>query len=282
MVRRRSRADDGDRSRPCGGRCGEGGGPCSAEAARFHEALSVGGRRFAYVSLTRALPDAALAELPRSLKILFENVARNSPEDLASIDAWRRDREGAHEIPFFPNRVLMHDTTCVPALADFAAMRDAVAALGGDPQRINPAIPVHLVIDHSVMVDHYGKPDAVELNLAADFKRNSERYRFVKWAEKSLANFKVVPPRHRHPPPGERRAAGGRGQGRGSSGRAAARASRCARRHGQPHPDGERARRPRLGRRRDRRPGRDGRAADRDPDPARRGRPARRPGCSRA
>ena len=88
----------------------------------------------------------------------------------------------------------MHDTTCVPALADFAAMRDAVATLGGDPQRINPAIPVHLVIDHSVMVDHYGRPDAVELNLAADFKRNSERYRFVKWAEKSLANFKVVLP----------------------------------------------------------------------------------------
>jgi aconitate hydratase len=165
-----------------------------AEPPGFYDTLDVGGRRLAYVSLARALPEGALAELPRSLKILFENVARNSPEDLAAIYAWRRDREGAHEIPFFPNRVLMHDTTCVPALADFAAMRDAVAALGGDPERINPAIPVHLVIDHSVMVDHYGKPDAVELNLAADFRRNAERYRFVKWAEKSLANFKVVPP----------------------------------------------------------------------------------------
>src|SRR5262245_14132317 len=166
----------------------------AAETRSLHDELTVGGRRYAYVSLARALPDVALGELPRSLKILFENVARNSPADLASIGAWQRDRDGAHEIPFFPNRVLMHDTTCVPALADFAAMRDAVATLGGDPRAVNPSIPVHLVIDHSVMVDHYGKPDAIELNLAADFKRNAERYRFVKWAEKSLANFKVVPP----------------------------------------------------------------------------------------
>jgi aconitate hydratase len=166
----------------------------ASEGKSLRTDLVVAGRRYAYVSLQRELPDIALATLPRSLKILFENVARNSPDDLPAINSWWENRKGEHEIPFFPNRVLMHDTTCVPALADFAAMRDAVAQLGGDPRRINPRIPVHLVIDHSVMVDYYGTADAIDLNLAADFQRNSERYRFVKWAEKSLSNFKVVPP----------------------------------------------------------------------------------------
>ncbi|MGH8221430.1 MAG: aconitase family protein, partial [Woeseiaceae bacterium] len=160
----------------------------------WRDELAVGAKRYEYVSLARALPGVDLQALPRSLKLLFENVARNNPLDLAALRAWDGSIGSRPEIPFAPNRVLMHDTTCIPALADFAAMRDAVAALGGDAVRINPRIAVHLVIDHSIMVDHYGRRDAAGLNLAADFKRNQERYRFVKWAEKSLANFKVVPP----------------------------------------------------------------------------------------
>jgi aconitate hydratase len=163
----------------------------------LHERLTAAGAEYAFVSLRRALPQvpaARLAALPRSLRILFENVARRSPADLAALATpkgeWRRDLE----IPFFPNRVLMHDTTCLPALADFAAMRDAVAALGGDPAQVNPVIPVDLIIDHSVTVEHYGTADAVERNLEIDFRRNTERYRFVKWAQQSLANFRVVPP----------------------------------------------------------------------------------------
>jgi aconitate hydratase len=147
---------------------------------------------FSHVSVAEALP--GLTGIPRSLRILFENVARRSPGALPAIRAWARDPEGFHEIPFYPARVLMHDTTCGPALADFAALRDAVAAAGGDPRRANPVIPVDLVIDHSVAVDHHARKDAVRLNLAADFRRNAERYEFVKWATQALANFRVVPP----------------------------------------------------------------------------------------
>ena len=166
----------------------------TSESDRLCDELIAGERRYAYVSLRRALPNVDLTSAPRSLKILFENVARKSPDELGAVEAWARNRGGDHEVPFFPNRVIMHDTTCGPALADFAAMRDAVAELGGDPAHINPIIPVDLTIDHSVMVDFYGRPDAIDRNLAADFKRNSERYRFVKWAQKSLANFRAVPP----------------------------------------------------------------------------------------
>ena len=154
--------------------------------------LEVGGERYRYADLRAALRE--LSGIPRSLRALFENVARRSPEALASIRAWARDPTGFHEVPFYPARILMHDTTCGPALADFAALRDAVAAAGGDPALANPVIPVDLVIDHSVAVDHHARANAVELNLAADFRRNAERYAFVKWATQALANFRVVPP----------------------------------------------------------------------------------------
>jgi aconitate hydratase len=149
---------------------------------------------FSHVSVAQALP--GLHGIPRSLRILFENVARRSPEALGAVRAWARDPAGFHEIPFYPARILMHDTTCGPALADFAALRDAVAAAGGDPRLANPVIPVDLVIDHSVAVDHHARKDAIQLNLAADFRRNAERYAFVKWATQALANFRVVPPGH--------------------------------------------------------------------------------------
>jgi aconitate hydratase len=156
--------------------------------------LVAGGVTYGYCSLRGAVPTARLETLPRSLRVLFENVVRRSPESLDAVFTPAGEIRTDREIPFFPNRVLMHDTTCLPALADFAAMRDAVAALGGDPARVNPVIPVDLIIDHSVTVEHYATPDAVERNLEIDFRRNTERYRFVKWAQQSLANFRVVPP----------------------------------------------------------------------------------------
>ena len=133
--------------------------------------------------------------LPCSLQILAENVARRAPHLLGAFASWL---EGAGrtqaEIEFYPTRLLMHDTTCVPALVDIAALRDAVRQHGGDPSLVNPQIPVDLVIDHSVMVDRAGSPDAFAFNLARDFERNAERYSFIRWAQKSLTNFRVVPP----------------------------------------------------------------------------------------
>ena len=155
--------------------------------------LEIGGATFRYFPLRKAGPD--LSRLPVSLKILAENVLRNSPDNLSAFRSWLEGRGTSHEvIAFFPERVLMHDTTCVPALTDFAALRDAMAELGGDPAVVNPLIPVDLVVDHSVMVDYYGRNDAVPLNLERDFERNGERYAFIRWAQKNLSNFRVVPP----------------------------------------------------------------------------------------
>jgi aconitate hydratase len=156
--------------------------------------LSLGGRSYAYVALHRILPPAVLATLPYSVRLLLENVARCAPSALPAALARAQRLGPVCEVPFYPNRLMFHDTTCLPALADFAAMRDAVAGLGGDPKRVNPLIPAVLTIDHSVIVEHYAEPDAVTANLDIDFRRNGERYRFIKWAEKSLDNFKVIPP----------------------------------------------------------------------------------------
>ncbi len=99
--------------------------------------------------------------------------------------------------------MLLQDFTGVPCVVDLAAMRDAIAKLGGDTSKINPLVPVHLVIDHSVMVDEFGHPKAFEQNVELEYQRNAERYDFLKWGSKSLDNFKAVPPGHRHLPPGE-------------------------------------------------------------------------------
>ncbi|MFO0480599.1 MAG: aconitase family protein, partial [bacterium] len=146
------------------------------------------------IDLARVLPDAVLDRLPRTLRILFENAALHAPARLRALVRADGTLDRGGELDFFPARVLMHDTTCLPALADFAAMRDAVAALGGDPSQVNPVIPVDLVIDHSVTVEHHASPDAARLNLEIDFRRNAERYRFVRWAQQSLSNFRVMPP----------------------------------------------------------------------------------------
>ncbi len=139
--------------------------------------------------------DRRLGMLPVCLRIMAEDTLLAAPDRLPAFLSWL-DGNGRTdaEVEFRPARVLMHDTTCVPALADLAALRDAVAARGGDPARVNPAIPVDLVIDHSVMVDHQGSPQAYARNLAREFERNRERYSFIKWAEQSLSNFRVVPP----------------------------------------------------------------------------------------
>lgn len=156
--------------------------------------LVVDGEQFAYVDLHKMLNPDQIAKLPYSIRILLENVARCTPEALPSVLARALGDGPDCEVPFQPNRLMFHDTTCLPALADFAGMRDVVAELGGDPKSMNPLIPAVLIIDHSVIVEHYAEADAVEENLNIDFRRNSERYRFIKWAQKSLDNFGVIPP----------------------------------------------------------------------------------------
>lgn len=156
--------------------------------------LVVDNEPFVYVDLHKLFSPSQVARLPYSIRILVENVARCSPDALPSVLA-RAIGEGPDcEVPFQPNRLMFHDTTCLPALADFAGMRDVVAELGGDPKAINPLIPAVLTIDHSVIVERYAEANAVEQNLDIDFRRNSERYRFIKWAQKSLDNFGVIPP----------------------------------------------------------------------------------------
>ena len=152
------------------------------------------GDRFRYLPLADVLSTAELADTPYAIRLLIENIARRSPASLPSVLAKLRGEIESCEVPLHPNRIMLHDTTCLPALADFAGMRDAVAELGGDPGALQPAIPVDLTVDHSVIAEHYGRPDAVELNLAVDFRRNEERYRFVKWAENTLDQFGVIPP----------------------------------------------------------------------------------------
>ena len=161
--------------------------------------LNVAGREYEIYRLDAVQSDT-LARLPYSLKILLENLLRT--EDgvnitRADIDAllnWNPTAEPDTEIAFTPARVVLQDFTGVPCVVDLAAMRDAVKALGGDPNKINPLSPAELVIDHSVMVDEFGRPDAAELNAKIEFERNQERYRFLRWGQTAFSNFRVVPP----------------------------------------------------------------------------------------
>jgi aconitate hydratase len=163
--------------------------------------LAVGGRTYRIASLA-ALAQAGhdLARLPFSLKILLENLLRHedgesvSKADIEGLIRWNPKAEPSAEIAFRPARVLLQDFTGVPAVVDLAAMRDAMARLGGDPRKINPGQPVELVIDHSVQVDRYGSPDALEENARLEFERNQERYLFLRWGQQAFHNFKVVPP----------------------------------------------------------------------------------------
>ena len=165
------------------------------------DTFDVGGKTYSYYSLAKAgakLGD--VSRLPFSMKVLLENLLRFEDGDTVTTDDvqalvdWQQTRTSEREIQYRPARVLMQDFTGVPAVVDLAAMRDAMAKLGGDPQKINPLVPVHLVIDHSVMVDAFGTPQAFEENVALEYQRNSERYEFLKWGQSAFNNFEVVPP----------------------------------------------------------------------------------------
>ena len=171
------------------------------DSLKTRRTLEAGGKKVAYYSLEAA--SAALGDisrLPYSMKVLLENLLRFEDgvtvtvDDLKAMAEWLAERRSNREIQYRPARVLMQDFTGVPAVVDLAAMRDAMKKLGGDPQRINPLVPVHLVIDHSVMVDEFGTPKAFEKNVELEYQRNIERYEFLRWGSKALDNFKVVPP----------------------------------------------------------------------------------------
>jgi aconitate hydratase len=164
--------------------------------------MSVGGKDYAYYSLAKAAQTIGdVSRLPFSMKVLLENLLRFedggftiSTRDIQALADWQKNPVTGEEIQYRPARVLLQDFTGVPCVVDLAAMRDAIKALGGETSRINPQVPVNLVIDHSVMVDEFGHPKAFEQNVEIEYERNLERYDFLKWGSKSLANFYAVPP----------------------------------------------------------------------------------------
>ncbi|MFZ5961004.1 aconitate hydratase AcnA [Pseudomonas knackmussii] len=163
--------------------------------------LAVGGKTYHYYSLPEAAKQLGdLEKLPKSLKVLLENLLRwednhtVNADDLRALACWLKTRSSEREIQYRPARVLMQDFTGVPAVVDLAAMRAAVAKAGGDPQKINPLSPVDLVIDHSVMVDRYASPAAFGENVEIEMQRNGERYAFLRWGQNAFDNFRVVPP----------------------------------------------------------------------------------------
>jgi len=163
--------------------------------------LDAGGKSYAYYRLggleEQGLGD--ISKLPFSIKVLLEAAVRQfdgraiTPEHVKQLATWAAGREDK-EIPFIPARIVLQDFTGVPVVVDLAAMRDTVKKAGGDPKKINPLVPVDLVIDHSVMVDAFGSPDALEYNTKVEFERNEERYRFLRWAQTAFDNFRAVPP----------------------------------------------------------------------------------------
>ncbi|MCC5857384.1 MAG: aconitate hydratase AcnA [Ectothiorhodospiraceae bacterium] len=162
--------------------------------------LDVGGKSYEIFQLTALKDTYNLDRLPFSLKVLLENLLRTedgvsvSKESIEALLNWDPKAEPSSEIAFTPARVVMQDFTGVPAVVDLAAMRDAMQALGGDPARINPLSPADLVIDHSVMIDHFGSADALDLNTKLEYHRNKERYTFLRWGQNAFSNFRVVPP----------------------------------------------------------------------------------------
>jgi aconitate hydratase len=170
--------------------------------SEYRSQIEIKSRSYTIFDITRLEKNgiADIKRLPYSIKILVENLLRKLDgrvvlgEDLENIARWQKSYESPVEIPYHPARVLMQDFTGVPAVVDLAAMRDAVKDLGGDPQKINPLVPVDLIVDHSVQVDFFGTADAITKNVAKEYERNAERYALLKWAQKSFDNFNVVPP----------------------------------------------------------------------------------------
>ena len=175
--------------------------PTGQDSLSTRSSLTVGSKTYAYYSLAKAARQLGdISRLPFSMKVLLENLLRFEDgqtvtrEDLQAMIDWQKERTISREIQYRPARVLMQDFTGVPAVVDLAAMRDAMAKLGGDPQKINPLVPVNLVIDHSVMVDEFGNPKAFGKNVELEYTRNGERYEFLKWGAAAFDNFQVVPP----------------------------------------------------------------------------------------
>ncbi|MBI4046223.1 MAG: aconitate hydratase, partial [Devosia nanyangense] len=164
--------------------------------------LTVGGKTYTYFSIPEAEKNGlpGVSKLPHSLKVVLENLLRFedgrtvTKEDIKAFVTWLTEKTSEHEISYRPARVLMQDFTGVPAVVDLAAMRDATAKLGADPQKINPLVPVDLVIDHSVMVDSFGTQLAFNHNVELEYERNGERYEFLRWGQQAFDNFRVVPP----------------------------------------------------------------------------------------
>ncbi|WP_127347834.1 aconitate hydratase AcnA [Pseudidiomarina mangrovi] len=176
----------------------------SKDSFNTHQTLDVEGKTYHYHSIPALAKQVSkhgeLAKLPVSLKVLLENLLRHEDgqtvvaDDIEAMAAWLSERSSEREIQFRPARVLMQDFTGVPAVVDLAAMRDAVAKAGHDPQQINPLSAVDLVIDHSVMVDKFASDGAFKENVAIEMERNFERYQFLRWGQKAFENFRVVPP----------------------------------------------------------------------------------------
>jgi len=171
------------------------------DTLKTRQTLNVGSKSYDYFSLKQAaLTIGDITRLPFSLKVLLENLLRFEDnrsvtvEDIKSLGTWLETRKSDTEVAYRPARVLMQDFTGVPAVVDLAAMREAVRVLGGKSEQINPLCPVDLVIDHSVMVDSFGKPDSFEKNVSREFERNGERYAFLRWGQNAFNNFRVVPP----------------------------------------------------------------------------------------
>src|SRR4051812_1980539 len=162
--------------------------------------LRIGDRELEIFRLDALQSRFDVARLPFSLKILLENLLRNEDgvavraQDVEALATWDAKAEPSQEIAFTPARVLMQDFTGVPAVVDLAAMRDAMAEMGGDPARIEPLVPAELVIDHSVQVDVFGSRSAFQRNAELEFERNRERYAFLRWGQQAFDDFRVVPP----------------------------------------------------------------------------------------
>ncbi|KQT52053.1 aconitate hydratase [Aureimonas sp. Leaf454] len=173
------------------------------DSFKSRKTLNVGGKEYIYFDLKEAEKNglSGASRLPFSMKVLLENLLRNEDgrtvkaDDIRACANWTQDRgKAGHEIAYRPARVLMQDFTGVPAVVDLAAMRDATTSLGADPRKINPLVPVDLVIDHSVMVDFFGQADSFKKNVDVEYDRNGERYTFLRWGSEAFQNFRVVPP----------------------------------------------------------------------------------------
>ena len=174
----------------------------SLDSFKSHKKFTVGSKEYSYFDLKEAEKNGldGVSKLPKSLMVLLENLLRKEDgvavkkDQILAIKEWLKTKKSETEIAYTPARVLMQDYTGIPAVADLAAMRDAVAAKNLDPSKINPLSQVDLVIDHSVMVDNYAGKDSFKKNVEVEFSRNGERYEFLKWGQKAFNNFSVVPP----------------------------------------------------------------------------------------